>query len=328
MAKRRPVIRRLAILGATLAILGMGIYICDSLLGLQLQWRLHWLGVKLFGDPIARLCQPDDRYGWRLRPDARAKIRTPDFAVTLTIGPDGDRIVPGRPTTGPVVACLGGSFTMGTGVNDEEPYPAVLQREYWKSCQIHNMGCQGYGTAHALLRLEDEFAAGKRIDLALYGWIHHHLYRNHCRRSWLDMLAQSKARNPLFEIEDGKLVRRGLAGVDQAIPDDDPHLLEQEWQITEALLRQMQTICREHGTHLVVLILPWGQTEIMGPINQRFSRLCASLGIPYLDLTAQPELLLPDRYYPGDLHPTAAWHTDTARLIAQHTAWGQSAFRF
>jgi hypothetical protein len=317
MPRQRRIASRLGVLVASLSVSLIAIYIANDVLDLNLGWKWYLLRQRVFGRPMDGLGQRDDRLGWRPKPGASGTITRPDFTATYTFGPDGYRVVSGSPSDGPVVAFLGCSFTIGTGVNDSEPFPAVIQREYWKSCRIRNLGVYGYGTAHVLLQLEEEFKAGHKIDLALYGWIAHHLSRNYRGRRWLLGLTSWGGRNPLFELENGKLAFKGTIGLEQAVDDSDPTLREREWQITEALLAAIKGLCEEHGTRFAVLLLPWRMSDESLEINRHMMSACQSLGIPCLDLTAERPLGGPENYYKHDGHPVAAWHRSVARLIAQ-----------
>lgn len=317
MSKKRFEIRNLGALLVGLAAAAMIIYVADQTLGLDLGWKLYLLRLKVFGQPMDGLGVRDARLGWRPKANSSGTIVRPDFTATYTFGPDGYRIVPGSPTNGPTVAMVGCSFTIGTGVNDVEAFPSVLQNEYWKTCRVRNMGVYGYGTAHVLLQLEEEFKAGHKVDLAIYGWIAHHPCRNYLRRRWLLSLTAWGGENPHFELENGKLVYKGLVGLDHAISDDDPTLGQREWRLTEALISRISALCREHGTRFLVVLLPWGRSPEVAEINREFTSMCRSLGIAYLDLSTRASLTSPSNFYRHDGHPMAAWHRSVARLIAE-----------
>ena len=124
---------------------------------------------------------------------------------------------------------MGGSFTIGTGVNDNETYASALQRDYWTTYRIRNLGVYAYSTSHVLLQLQEQFEAGHKIHLVAYGWIAHHLFRNYRRRKWLMGLADWGGENPLFEIENGLLKDDPAdASLD---PDDDGLTNLDEYQI-------------------------------------------------------------------------------------------------
>ncbi len=249
--------------------------------------------------------------------------------MTFSTGPDGWRIVPGAPETGPTIAFFGGSFTMGTGVDDDEVFPAVLQAEHWTDHRIRNLGCHGYGTTQLLLLLRDEFGAGRQIHMAVYCWIDIHLARNYRRETWLRMLAGSGARNPHFELEDGKLVHHGVVGMEAALPAVDPNTVENEFRITRAVLGEVKKLCDEHRTKFVVVLLPWRIAKPVDIINQRVVGFCAEFGIPCLNLSRHLPLADSSNYFEHDGHPVPSWHRRVAALIARQIdpATGQVAPR-
>ncbi len=295
---------------------GMAVYMADSLLDLNLRWKLYRVRLWAFGSPMAALSVPDDRYGWRLEPNASATISNPDFSVTHTTNARGHRVVPGRPDEGPVVTIMGGSFTMGTGVEDHESYPAVLQQEYWPHCRVRNLACEGYGTAHAVLLLREILEEAPRPDLVIYAWIHHHLSRNDRRESWLEMLDRFGAESPYFALNDGDLLYQGTIDADQALDDDDPNLVTREFRKTRAMLEEMRDLCRAREIPLVVVLLPWGRTRQVIVVNDRIVGFCRNLGIRHVNLSREAALADPDLYYPNDNHPMPQWHRLAARCIA------------
>ena len=267
-----------------------------------------------------RVYEVDERFGWRHKPGAQVTQHTPQYTATYTIGSDGDRIVPGSPDSGTTVSFLGCSFCFGLGVNDDEVFSSIIQREYWKGCRLRNLGCIAYGTSHVLLRLQDEVRAGRKTDLAIYCWMWHHRFRNYRRRGWLKFMTHIKpCKNPLHEVERGQLVFKGLIGVDQSLDDNDPTLPHLEDQVTYALLKAIRALCQEHGIRLVVVMYPFVLAS--GPAGEVSDRKmvsdCRSLGIEYLDLTRCTALTDPADYYPNDGHPKASWHEVVARLIAE-----------
>ncbi len=307
---------RMALLAITLLVALMGVYVADSALGLGLSWKLQLLRWRLFGQPMDGLGQRDPRLGWRPKANTSGTITRSEFTVTYTFGPDGYRITGPHPTGGPTVAIVGCSFTIGTGVNNDQAFPSVLQRDHWNDCQVRNLGVYGYGTAHALLQLQEEFQAGHKIDTVIYGWIAHHLTRNYLRRKWLLSLTTWGGQNPFFDLEDNKLIYKGLVGLDKALDEKDPTLGAKEWQITQALLIAMQKLCSEHQANLIVVLLPWCPNEEIAMINRQIAAICRSSGIQTLDLTVNKELTRTDQFYKFDGHPKPPWHRSVAQELA------------
>src|SRR5262249_2123662 len=99
--------------------------------------------------------------GWNfvdLRPNRQATLtltrgdgsRFLDFTVTTNelglrrLGTD-DPGGPPAPDGKTVIHCLGDSFTMGWGVEDDESYPAVLARKLGDGHLVLNLGVDGFG---------------------------------------------------------------------------------------------------------------------------------------------------------------------------------------
>ena len=317
MRKSRLLINRLGVLIAALAISALVLFMINEAFDLDLGYRLYVLRQRLFGAPMEGLGQRDDRLGWRPKPNHQGTVEKPDFTATYTFGPDGYRVVAGGPSSGKVVAMMGGSFTIGTGVNDDETYPSVLQREYWKAYRVRNLGVYAYGTSHVLLQLEEEFEAGHQIDVVVYGWIAHHLFRNYRRHRWLMSLTSWGGEGPLFEVVDGKPVYQGLIDLDEAMDDNDPRLIVKEWEVTEALLAAIAETCKAHGARFIVVLLPWEISIGSTNTNRRLAAVCRLLGVECLDLTGEMALTGKENYYRHDHHPIPSWHKAVARLIAQ-----------
>ncbi len=314
--------KRLLLAVAAFALAAGLALLVNKLFGLKLEDRLSWRSSKATPEEEPQLFEMDERLGWRHKPGARTTQTEPEYKATYTIGSDGNRLVPGVPDSGPTVALLGCSFCFGLGVNDDEVFASVLQRDHWKTCRVRNFGCIGYTTSHALLCLEKEIRAGRKIDVAIYCWMWHHHFRNDRRRGWLKSLVAIQGKNPLYEMEGGRPVFKGLIGVDQSIDDNDPSLAPREERVTRGLLEAIQSLCKEHNIRLVVVMYPFPlESETLGAqaADKQMVSDCKSLGIPCLDLTGYSALNDPAAFYPSDHHPRASWHKTVARLIAEGT---------
>jgi hypothetical protein len=321
MSEQHLLAKRLSLALAAIALTVGLICLTDRILGLNLEGKLSQLRLKLFPGHEPPMFELDERLGWRHKPGARRTHQVPEYNVTYTIGPDGNRIVPGCPDSGTMVTFLGCSFCFGLGVNDDEVFSSVLQRDYWKTCRVRNLGCIGYTTSHVLLCLENEIRAGRKIDVAIYCWMWHHRFRNDRRRGWLSSLTHiESAKNPLYEVEGGRLVFKGLIGVDQSLPDGDPALPRREAEVTRALLEAIRAMCQTHGIRLVVVMYPplfESHLAQFEALDREMVSECQSLGIEYLDLTGCAALRDPANYYLNDKHPRPSWHRIVARLIAE-----------
>lgn len=203
----RTIRSRLAISAAIAGFaLALGL-VAAHLLGFDLE-RQFWLAkTRLFGKEPVGIWREDSRYGWSHEPNSTGRHReVPDFDVPYHIDSNGRRRTLGAANhPARKILFLGGSFTFGHGVEDGEPYPALLQQQ-WPELECINAGVNAWGTTQALLTLQDEFEKGERFDLVVYGFISHHVSRNHLRRSWLDVLQAGRdRRNPWFALEGEEL---------------------------------------------------------------------------------------------------------------------------
>ncbi len=243
-----------------------------DLIGIDMSRQIWLLRVYVFGPEPVGIFRQDDVYGWTHIPSSVGRQRVvPDYDAIYHIDSLGHRRTPQPPPPGaPQVLFLGGSFTFGHGVNDTEPYPALLQRT-WPDLKVVNAATNAWGTAQAYLALNDEFEKGEQTVLVVYAFITHHLQRNYLRKRWLDRLIDiGDRRNPYFELtRQGRLVFRGLADSER---DGLPHsneLMEQEALITEKLIAAMAMRCAQRGVPFVVVILPDGTQTFGASIVKR-----------------------------------------------------------
>ena len=88
---------------------------------------------------------------------------------------------------------LGGSFTQGFAVNDNETFVFNLQEKF-KNFNLENYGVGGYGTYQNLILLRKLISKNKDIKMVIYGYVEHHDVRNIAQDSWLKMLFEYSKR--------------------------------------------------------------------------------------------------------------------------------------
>jgi len=278
--------------------------------GVDVRRRLWLARNQLFGQEAVGIWRADDRLGWRHIAGASGRQSSvPDYDVLYRIDAQGHRSISGGPAAhAPSVLFLGGSFTFGHGVEDDETYPAVLQRA-WPALRVVNAATNAWGTAHALLALADELAASDDIALVVYGFITDHLRRNHRSAWWLKQLDETRERrNPFFEIDGDALVFRGLADpIRDALPDDRDQRVR-EVRMTERLLVEMARLCAARGIRLVVVQLPDATGGRAVDVLER------SVGRDaVIDLASR--LRYQDLRFKHDIHPTPAGHRAVAEAL-------------
>ena len=282
--------------------------------------------LALLGHPRVGIWQDDDTLGWRHRASASGReSKWLAYDVRYTTDAHGHRVTEGDYDR-PKLLFVGGSFTFGHGVEDEEPFAARLARAF-PDHKVINAGVNGWGTAQALIEVEAELAQHDDVELVLYGFIANHLHRNHRRRSWLEGIDRwGGRRNALFEQVGGELRRQALAGPDDAIGDEDPELARAEARVTRGLLERMHAVCARHRVPFRIVHLPDG-TDF--PV---LSRLAPELPRDVLhDLRS--EIAYEEIRFRYDFHPTAEGHRRLAArmrvLVAQAlaasplVAWGR-----
>ena len=157
-----------------------------------------WSNVKHdLNEPITN--QYDSKIGWR--PKEGNYIFNPfskDGKFTnFTILEDGSRIT-GKTKKKSLdeVLFIGGSFTQGWAVDDQETFTWVLQKKL-KDLNIKNHGVGGYGTYQSFLLLEEILKNNNNIKIIVYSYINAHLSRNIGDASWLSNLNKFSKRGHL-----------------------------------------------------------------------------------------------------------------------------------
>lgn len=265
-----------------------------------------------------RLYRFDDTLGYALIPNNRVAKREGGRKVVYTTDADGCRITPTPPAVRGTVLIVGCSFTLGLRVQDAETYPFILGSEYWPAYKVKNRSCGGWGTTQAYLNVARAMGSTDTPCLVIYATMENgHVQRNYLRKELFRMhrnRPKAGMRLPHFEISDGRLTYRGLAGEDEAIPDEAPGLGEKELAVTIALLKGMHRICEEHGVPFVVVELP-AKSGIR--LHHGITAALRREQIPLLDLGDRGlEAFL------ADAHPNPHDHKKIARAIAQSFVTG------
>jgi hypothetical protein len=246
---------------------------------------------------------------------------------------DAARSTGGRPGSGGgTVAIVGGSFTEGFAISDDETFAWKLQ-ERFPGLRIRNYGHGGYGTYQSLLLLERVLSQRPAPVMAVYGFYEGHEIRNVATADWLRMLSMMLRRHTSISVPyatlggDGVIVRhppesyplwplREYSAVVTFLQHGHARWLArrrtaERAAVTEQLLLEMKRACEANGTDFVVALL------YMNAQNRtRYSELLRSHGVAFADC-ARP---LPPAYQvPGDGHPNqklnAIWASCIAKVI-------------
>ena len=100
------------------------------------------------------------------------------------------------PGSGPLILCVGDSFTFGAQVHDEETWPALLEREL--GVRSMNAGVFGYGLDQSVLRAQ-QLVPLFHPDLLIVGLIQDDILRNRLRM-------RTGVYKPYFTIYDDRLI--------------------------------------------------------------------------------------------------------------------------
>ena len=274
---------------------------------------------------------PDAECGWHNKPGT---YLIPPYApegtpIRITLMDDGRRFTGPKPAhpNGEIVT-VGGSFTMGWALTDTETYPWLLQ-ERFAQWAVLNYATAGYGTYQSLLTLRRVLPRLDAPKWVIYGFLDHHAERNVARGEWLRALACGARRGhvnlPYCAVDaDGALVRHEA----DRFPRWPLHkasalvaLAERAWtelrtmprfrhrrKVTDALLLQMNDLCKERGARLVVAILSAEPSE-----KDHYTQFLKDNAIDFIDCEFP---LTENRKVPGEGHPNGKMHALWAAKLA------------
>ncbi|OAD24134.1 exported protein [Candidatus Thiomargarita nelsonii] len=298
--------------------------------------------------------ESDPKLGWKNRegkyffPDytssKKMKYAVPAYALnskeltfstggTLTFLPGGMR------TTGAEkldkrrqLVIVGGSFTQGYAISDNETFSWKLQSRY-PSVQVLNFGTGGYGTYQSLLTIERLFSSKMLSEppiMILYGFIGHHEVRN---------IAPSELLKRV-----GRRIGQEYRGIPYCTIDSENNLIKhpveiypkwplteklatvnffqtlymklktwgrdsQKRRVTEKLLLEMNSLCQKKGTQFAVILLSCNTETKFHYIN-----FLKNNHINYIDCVYP---LTSERQVPVDGHPNRVMNTLWADCIGE-----------
>ena len=272
-------------------------------------YKAHLLKTRVFGVEAVGIWQDDPVLGWMHAPRSTGTQSTlPDYCVSYTIDDEGHRVTSGEYGL-PEILLLGGSYTFGHGVEDDETFAHLLQAE-WPSFKVVNAGVNAWGTAQAYLKLEQSLRSRENIRLVIYNFIAHHQRRNGLSRAWLESLERTRGRrNPYFVFEAGRLQHRGFADLDDAL-GPSPALHRSEMRVTIELIVQMKAMAYAAGIPFRVVSLPDG-SETNGSAKVVSAIFERRLSENWIDLRGDVDFA--SLRYEHDFHPTPDGH----RYIAE-----------
>lgn len=318
--------------GLSKKIITIFITVVISLLATEVLLRIFgtgpWKNV-LINDSVTEklIYTPDSTLGWKAKEGSYLLQPTNPKGKQfhLTIGKDGQRKTGenNKDVDGEILV-IGGSFSLGWGVNDEDTFSSKLQKKY-TNFKVYNFGQGGYGSVQSFLLLEKQIPKMKSPKLVIYGFIEHHEYRNVARSQWLRTLAKysrlGTVNTPYGLIgKNNKLIINSPIGYinlplkessalitlfekaymknisTKKFPRDSQRKKQQKL-VTEETILQMKEISNKFDADFVLVILDWSnrltkdQYEIFFKRNKIKFVNCT---IPLID-----EMVLLDDYHPS-----------------------------
>ena len=240
----------------------------------------------------------------------------------------------------PIIQLYGCSFTYGMGVNDEETYPWLLQKQF-PLFKIENRGVPGYGQVQLLNQLKGNKSAFEGVKVIVLNYLPFHDERNTLNPVYQHKLnigyQLSKKQNPKLitdfsypyaTLEEESLVLNQLdiEEIENSFFWESSSALfhtlfswlresrvdeKQDFEVSKALIKEIKIACEEYDIKLVLTMMS---------NDQRSSNLmtyCASIGVHVYDVSIDfnnQEMT----NYPYDKHPNPKAHGIIADKIAPH----------
>jgi hypothetical protein len=171
------------------------------------EWFLRWRFRTIArSDRISPgLTRPDRQLGWSLTPSWQGTHQHHDFQARYSTNAHGFRGADARQhdRRARMIAILGDSFTFGTGVNDDEPFPARLDRESPSRRRVYNFAVPGYSTDQEILLFERTVAPLRPQTVIVAVYLGNDLFDNQ-----LTAALQVRRGKPKFDLVNGRLILR------------------------------------------------------------------------------------------------------------------------
>jgi len=266
----------------------------------------------------------DSSLGFQLCPGEFSITLNKALTFQTTHLSDGTRWVNASDTTQQAVHLFGCSFTYGYGVNDQETFAYMMQQEFprW---HFRNFAVPGYGTAQAVLRLEEAIRAGEAPKVAVLVYSAAHAERDVMAFSWRralkigfsrsnDRVEQSMqgARFPYWDLSAQKLSeakwdelyanwfgRETFAIVNALQSNSEKEIPESAQRSGSlALVQRFVQICAEHRIQAIIVNLDGAQLS-----KKDFQESTALLCPIFFDFSNHALT-----NYPHDEHPNKKGH--------------------
>ncbi|MCT4622658.1 MAG: hypothetical protein N4A46_03465 [Schleiferiaceae bacterium] len=266
----------------------------------------------------------DQTRGWKNKPGAYTfpPYHPSGKDITMTFLDDERRVTSSNQKTiedtVQKVITVGGSFTQGWAISDEETYSWGLQN-FMPNNQVINYGTGGYGTYQSLLTLEEKLPELVNTNLVVYGFIEHHETRNVASAEWLSILKQYSKRGhvsvPYLSIDENNELNRHqpeeysnlplthslvlMKMLDRTIQKIKSGMkLDEKEQVTQKAILEMNNLCAKYESDFLVAILNCSDVKKQGYLS-----FFENNGIKALDCTIplREELIVKGEGHPNGI---------------------------
>lgn len=259
-----------------------------------------------------QLFEPDDRLFWRLRPNLRAvaaseKLPNAEYPFNVSTDAFGRRITPEVAGAERTVLFLGDSCTFGIPVNDNETFPALVQREI-EDVRAINAGVPGYSAFQGRLFLEN-WSGPAPAAVVITFW-------PNGRSSW-DHLSDVEHQELLAAERQGEFSRHRLTRLLRRVsPGTRPRLNDEEFT---AEIRKMIAWCRKHGSRPILQVWPtqkqsFEAIEIDRQVQLR--QIAAAENVALVDLVLSVRKAADATLFADNIHMRQAGYHRVAKVVA------------
>lgn len=290
-----------------------------------------WVTVVHKNVPV--VFEEDDTLGWRNKPgeyNFEAFDSTGDN-IQMTIFETGSRRTSNHqiklPNMLPKFLFIGGSYTQGWAISDNETFPWKIQKHF-PEVNVLNYGTGGYGTYQSILMLEKILPTLDNLQIIFYAFIEHHETRNVATAYWQGVLARNSLRShpkiPYATLDNNQLVRHRPEAYNFSFPLGKDlaivSLLErvfiklktarrekQKRATTEKIILQIDKMSKNKGAKFVVIIL-LAKNETRNQYKDFFE----NNGIMYIDCRIP---IGQNMRVKGEGHPNGKMNTKWASCI-------------
>lgn len=283
-------------------------------------WKNYETNQNIIFEPIKNL-------GWKSKKGTYTiRAGNTNNKSEISIGDKGNRLNQIKNTDGnkSKIIFVGGSFTQGWGVNDNQTFVSKIQNKYL-NYNVLNFGQGGYGGVQSLILLKDEIKNLKNIKLVVYGFIEHHQYRNVARSSWLESLSRFSSQGyyrepkvPFATLDEfGKLkLNKPISYLKLPLREYSAivTLLEKVYmkqstksrkkiqqKVTRQIFKDMDELAKNKNSKYLVLILDW----IDSGTNKSYKKFLSDEKIMFVDCKID---LNDETLIKGDYHPNEVGH--------------------